>query len=183
MSSEINLLYSKRQLRRYRLAVKVRLIRYIALGILFLVTIVSVGFFMLVVASPLPSLKKQETQLTQGLTQSKEEIRQQTLISLRMNDIATITKKRSQYDQVLNTLSSKLPDGTSLVDFSAEKKQVTLIANSADVTDLETYMKTLSSLVASKTMFSRVFLDSLSVDPGSDTQPQSFKAQIVVTLL
>ncbi|CAN5179452.1 hypothetical protein BH09PAT1_BH09PAT1_7710 [soil metagenome] len=182
MSSEINLLYSKKQLRRYKLTTQVRLIRFIALGILFLVTIVSMVFFFLVIASPLGGLKKQEAQLIQGLNQSQETIRQETLISLRMNDISTITQKRSNYDQILSSLISKLPQGVSLDDFSAEKKQATIIVSAASVTDLEKYISILGAFVGNKTYFSRVFLDSLSLDT-SDPTNTNFKAQIVVLLL
>lgn len=141
------------------------------------------GFFLLVVSSPLPKLKQQETQITQQLVASQDQIRQNTLMSLRINDIDTIIKKRSQYDQVLSIITKKLPKNSTLIDFSAEKKIVNITVQAGNVSDLEAFMSALSTLVANKTTFSRVYLNSLSLDVGQNSSAEEFKAQIVLVLM
>jgi Tfp pilus assembly protein PilN len=182
MSSEINLLYSKKERRKYKLSSQVRYLRFGALGFLFLVTLVSMTFFLLVVASPLTSLKQQELQQNQLLTQSEEKIRKQTLLALRMNDISTIVAKRSQFDQILNELIQKLPNGVIIKEFTAEKKQISLSVQSSNSKDIETYMGSLGTMVATKKYFSRVFLDSMNVEVGNDRQASDFRARFVITL-
>jgi len=183
MSSEINLLYSKKERRKYKLSSQVRFLRYGALGFLFLVVIVSMTFFLLVVASPLTSLKQQELQQNQILTQSQEKIRKQTLLTMRMNEISTIVAKRSQFGQILQELIQNLPNGVVIKEFTAEKKQISLSVQSSNSKDIETYMGSLGKMVSTKNYFSRVFLDSMNVEVGTDKQASDFRARFVISLL
>ncbi len=183
MNSEINLLYSRKERRKYKLSSQVRFLRLGALGFLFLVTLVSMTFFLLVVASPLTSLKQEELQQNQLLTQSEEKIRKQTLLTMRMNDISTIVAKRSQFDQILYELIQKLPDGVIIKEFTAEKKQLALSVQSSNSKDIETYMGSLGTMVTAKKYFSRVFLDSMNVEVGNDRQASDFRARFVISLL
>jgi len=140
-------------------------------------------FFLLVVASPLTSLKQEELKQNQILTQSEDKIRKQTLLILRMNDISTIVAKRSVFDQILKAFISKLPKGVRIKEFTAEKKQVTLTVQSSNSKDIEVYMDLLGQMVSAKTYLSRVFLDSIAIEVGNDKQASDFRARFIITLL
>lgn len=183
MSSEINLLYSRKQRQKYKLSSQVRVLRLAALAFLFLSVITSVSFFLLVVSSPLSSLKQDELQQNQLLSQSESKVRKQTLLALRMGDITTIVNKRSQFNGILSILIKNLPPGVIIKDFTAEKKQVTLGILATSSQDIDTYTKSLEEMVKNRKYFSRVFLDSMYIEVTNDRQATGFRARYVIQLL
>ena len=183
MNNEINLLYSKKQLRLSQLVTKVRIMRFISLGLLFFICGLSIVFFLFVIASPLSSLKAQEKALLQDLSGSRDKIFKQTLLVTRLNDIDTITNKRSQFDGVLKTLTDTLPSGVRIDDFAAEKKVVELGLSSQSLDDIETSFSTLKAMVKSKNTFSQVFMSSLSSNEDNDGNTTSFSTKLIILLL
>lgn len=183
MNNEINLLYSKKQLRLSQLATKVRIMRFISVGLLFFICGLSIVFFLFVIASPLSSLRAQEKALTQDLSGSKDKIFKQTLLVTRLNDIDTITNKRSQFDGVLKKLVDTLPPGVQIDDFAAEKKVVELGLSSQNLDDIEATFTTLKAMVKSKNTFSQVFMSSLSSTEDQDGNTTSFSTKLIISLL
>lgn len=183
MSDEINLLYNKKQVRLSRLTTRIRLLRFISLGVLFLVTSSSVVFFLLVIATPLPSLRKNEKALTDTLAQSHAKIIQQKVLTIRLNDIATIISKRSKYSDRLNILSSKLPKDVSIKEFSLERDQLLLIITASDLKDLEEYFTQLQSLTTGKKVIENAVLNAISTKFTPTSQVRSFEANITITIV
>jgi len=100
-----------------------------------------------------------------------------------LNDIDTITNKRSQFDGVLKTLTDTLPSGVRIDDFAAEKKVVELGLSSQSLDDIETSFSTLKAMVKSKNTFSQVFMSSLSSNEDNDGNTTSFSTKLIILLL
>ncbi|HVZ58761.1 MAG TPA: hypothetical protein VG935_03365 [Patescibacteria group bacterium] len=183
MDKDINLLYSKKQLSLNKLALRVRFVRWIAFSVFFLVAGVSMMFFLLLLASPLPELQKTESDLTAQLSQSHDKILKQTLLSIRLTDIAQITAKRSAYGDDLASLRADLPASTTITDFAVEKNQVTMSLRASNLEDLQTYFDNLNTLAKKKKVLSQAFLNSLEADVDKDGQVVDFSASISLTLL
>lgn len=182
MNNEINLLYSKKQLRLYKLTTRVQVLRFIALGLLFFICGLSIVFFLFVIASPLTSLKQEEKALIQTLSGSKEKIVQHTLLITRLTEVEAITKKRSQYDTVLKTVRSVLPGEAEIGEFTAEKKNAQISVSSSSLEDIELTFSKLKSLVQTNNTFSQVFMNSLSTSVDLDGNITGFTARLILSI-
>lgn len=157
--------------------------RFIALGLLFFICGLSITFFLFVIASPLSSLKAEETALNQSLSSSKDKIIKQTLLSTRLTDIESITTKRSHYDSVLKTFMDTLPAGTTMGEFTAEKKIVEVAISTSSLDDVESCFTKLKLLVANKDTFSQVFMSSLGMSVDSVGNVTGFNTRLIILLL
>lgn len=183
MNKDINLLYSKKQQSINDLTVRVKIFRWLALGTLFLVGVVSIILFVLLIASPLPQLKSTEQSLTTSLTQSHEKLLKQTLLSGRLGDISLITTKRSHYGDDLEGLRNELPAGSEITAFSVEKKDMSITVTSQSLQDLETYFDKLKKLTLGKKILSRAYLTSLEAKVNVKNIVTHFEAVVSLTLL
>lgn len=182
MNNEINLLYNKKQKRIIALSARVRLLRFISLGLLFLACAISIVFFLLAIASPLPKLRQDEAALTQTLSSNHDKILKQTLLSIRLTDIKSIIQKRSQYGEILATLKSNLPPNTSLAFFSVEKNEISITVGAKNLDDMQIYFDRLAKLVGSGKLFRRAYLDILEAIKGESQQIIEFQAKITLSL-
>lgn len=183
MNKDINLLYSKKQQSFNQLTVRVKLMRWIALGFLFLVGALSIILFLLLIASPLPRLKSTEDSLTTSLKQLNDKLVKQTLLTSRLTDISLITAKRSQYGDDLQALRDQLPIGVEIINFSVEKKDASITLSSTSLQDLETYFDKLKALTQNKKIISRAYLMSLEAKENQENIVTHFEAVVELTLL
>ncbi len=121
--------------------------------------------------------------MSQELSGSKDKIIKQTLLSTRLTDIENITTKRSQYDSVLKTFMDTVPAGTTIGEFSAEKKIAEIVISSSSLNDIEISFTKLKALVQSKNTFSQVFMSSLGTSVDTNGTISGFSAKLIVSLL
>jgi len=156
--------------------------RYVSLGLLSLVSVLSVVLFLLEIFSPLPKLQKDEQTLSQTLSASHEKILRQTLLSLRLTDIAGIVSKRSTYGVLVETLTKALPKGMTINSFSVEKTDFEMTVSADNLDDLQEYFDSLGTLTRQQKMFQRVYLNSLDAVRNTDGGFNSFQAKLAITL-
>jgi len=140
-------------------------------------------FFLFVIASPLTSLRQEEKALIETLSGSKDKVIQQTLLITRLNEVDSITKKRSQYDLVLQTVMDVLPTGAEIGEFTAEKKMAQISVSSTNLEDIEASFTKLKTLVQNKNTLSQVFMNSLSTTVDGDGNITGFTARLILSLL
>lgn len=182
MNNEINLLYSKKQIQLSKLTTKVRILRLIAVGLLFIICSISLIFFLLIIASPLPSLRKEEQRLAETLSSTHEKILKQTLLSMRLTDIHSIITKRSIYGDALTLIRQDLSPSMVIMSFSVQKKEISLTVTAENLSDLETYFEKLKNYVTAKKMFKRVYLNVLEAVKDEDQRISQFQAKLSLTL-
>lgn len=178
MSNEINLLYTKKQGNPTRLSAKIRLYRLVAFGLLSCAGFASVVAFLLVLASPLPSLKQQEKSLLADLSTNDSKILKLTLISQRLSDITTIMNKRAKADSTMELFRKDVPQSATIENFSLNQKIVTMTLSTQDLTDVETYNKALVALTKEKRIVNKVVLTGISM---GESHP--IEANYTITLL
>lgn len=182
MSNEINLLYSKKQQRLNAFASKARVARLIAVGLLFLVAASSIVLFLLVIASPLPSLAQKQKSLEDTLKTSHDKIVNLTLASIRLSDIKSIFSKRSHYGDYLKALRDILPTGVEMTEFTVNKESIAITVSSSSLESLETYFLSLSALVEKGALYQKVYVNILEAVKDQTQQIKYFQAKLTLYL-
>ncbi len=164
MNNSINLLDYKNKIQPKHINNKQRSLRIVAISLLFIVSLSSIIFFILVALSPLPQLRKQEKIASFSLSTAHADIVKLALIKDRADDIQELVDKRPYFDKVLNSIQTKLPSSVSIdsVDINPQNFSVTLASNS--LKDLDTFLNALTEDGTSIKNFSQVKIVSLSSD-------------------
>lgn len=168
MNSGINLLEKKKAsigLLHYQ---KLRLLRLIAVGLLFLVSTLSIILFLLISFSPLPQLKRQEEQALSTLSQYHPDIAKLYLVNERTDVINNIITKRKYLDKTIGGIQTMLPTGVKVDALSINNNTVSLSVSSGSLELLDIFINSLLNSVQEKKDFSKVTLTSLSVDNQKD---------------
>lgn len=167
MNNEINLLYNKKQRYPAQLQARIKALRYIAVGLLFAVAGISIVVFLLVLASPLPQLKEQESTLLNNLSLVHPKILQQVLIVSRLQDINVLLVKRARVDEQITLLTKDIPPELLVSSMHTDKELVSLTLNSPTLAAIDSYSNTLTALVEAKKVVKTVTLSSLTLTPGA----------------
>ena len=163
MSNEINLLKSKRRSVFSDLTTRLRILRFGALMLLSLVVLFSVGLFLLVIASPLPGLKEEENALVASLSSQHEKVVQQTIVTTRLQETRSIINKRAKMREIIALFRNELPEGVTIQVFTIDENVINLQASSSSLTQIETYLASLQSLVTDTKSLQMVQVNSLSL--------------------
>lgn len=166
MSNEINLLNSKKAGGNVRLQAQVKILRVIAVGLLFTIGVGSLVIFILILASPLPSLKNQENQLLQSMAQLHSKVIKQVLIVTRLDDINQIIKNRHQVDKRIAKFEELLPIGSEIKEVSVNEKSISLSMYSNSLGKIESYTSSLKSLRNSDKSMKEIHIESFQYVPG-----------------
>lgn len=178
MSNEINLLYTKRKGPLASFATRVKILRTAAVVLLSLVTFTSIGIFLLVLTSPLPTLKEDENVLLNAMKANQAKLMKHTLTVSRLQDISAIITKRPQVDETLEKFKKDLPENVTMKSIMIDQKVVTIHILSEDLTAMDSYMNTLKGMVSEVEGVKTVVMNSMTFQPGQATE-----VNLTVTLL
>jgi len=166
MSNEINLLYNKKQGGSVAIKARILMLRYIALGLLFIIGVISVIVFILILASPLPELKKQESALLTSLSTSHSKIVKQVLITSRLQDISKIVAARPDVDDQIVDLRKKIPLGVEIKSLRVDTKQMMVTISAASLLGVESFTQELTKMGNSDKTVRGVSIDSVEFTSG-----------------
>jgi Tfp pilus assembly protein PilN len=164
MNSDINLLERRKNrigILRYE---KLRLLRFVAISLLFLTSTLSVILFLLISFSPLPQLKRQEEQGLSTLSQFHPDMAKIYLVNERMDSIKSIIGSRRNFDEILDELQNILPSGIKVDALSIDRKNISLSVSSGSLELIDTFINNVLKSVQEGKDFTKVTLSSLSVD-------------------
>lgn len=147
MSNDINLLHAKKKSVLSDLNTKLRILRFGALGLLSLVVLLSMALFFLVLASPLESLKEEESELLTSLSVHQEQVARHTLLTSRLRDIQVITNKRMNIQGTIQLFRAVAPEDVTIQTVEIEENIVRIQATSLSLESLQTYVSSLSSYI------------------------------------
>jgi Tfp pilus assembly protein PilN len=179
MNNNINLLGHKDQVAVPRASQRLKLLRVIAVLMLFGVSAASVILYILIAFSALPQVQLKERQAKTTLAQSYPEMTKIALIQDRINGISLILSQRNQYQKVIESLQNKMPAGLKIYQISISKKNATLTVTSNSLDTLETFLSNLIDSVKAKQGYAQVTLNSLI----SDDQSGKFSLTVSLILL
>jgi Tfp pilus assembly protein PilN len=142
--NSINLLDYKNKISKPPVAGKQKLLRRIAVGLLFSVSALSIIFFMLVQLSPLPELERQRKAVSASLATSDKEIAKLFLINERTKKIKKILDSRGSNEQIVTEFQAKLTSGTRIESLKLENKNLSVVVESKSLLELNKFMNELS---------------------------------------
>lgn len=177
--SSINLLKTKKQTAATSSIKELFLLRWIAIGLLFVISSLSIILFLLIALSPLPRLQKQRENDLRTLSSYHPEMAKFYLIEERLKSSGLILDKRRNFDELLTTLIDQIPNQLSVMSFSLKDKNISITVNSTSLSSINTFFEDLVALVDSKKAFSSVVLADLTVNQ----QQNSFSATVNLTAL
>jgi len=166
MNSGINLIGEKSKTQKVVLT-RIKVLRSIAIGLLFIVSVSSVSLFMLITLSPLPTLQSQEKAAVASLSQQRTEIAKLAVVNERSDTIAGILSKRPNFDGTIDFMKSKLPRGVTITAFEVDKSTLSVTLSSKSLALLNEFLNNLLQSANETQKFSRVTLADLSIDSDS----------------
>ena len=179
MNNNINLLGHRDQISVPRASQKLKLLRVIAVLLLFGVSSASVMLYILIYFSALPLAQQREQEALATIAQSHGEMAKIALIQDRLNGIAVVLSQRSQYEKFIESLQNKMPAGLAIYQVSISKKNATITLTSTSLETLETFLTSLVDTANAKKEYSQVTLNSLV----SDDQSSVFTLTVSMMLL
>jgi hypothetical protein len=168
MSNGINLLSDKRNT-SVLMSVKDRLkiFRFIAVVILFVVGASSVIISMLIAFSPLPQLRSEEQKSRADLAAFQVDMNKLEFINERGDSIRKILAARPSYDKKLDIVTSKMQADVVLDGLLIDKKKYTFRFSSKNLMSLDELINSLTGITGKGRDFMRVYLTSLVMDAES----------------
>lgn len=163
MNNDINLLHSKKRSVLGDLTTKLRFLRFGATLLLSLVVLLSMSLFFLVLASPLPQLKEQEDTLVASLATEHTTIAQYTLLTMRLNEIRTVTNKRMKMKETVTLFRTELPSDVTIKSMAIEDNVIRMRATSLSLKSLQNYLETLKKYVKESKSLQLVRMNSLTL--------------------
>lgn len=178
MNNEINLIGHKDHASVPTASRKLKIMRAIAVLLLFGVSAASIILYIMIAFSPLPQVQQQERQALATLATSHSDMAKIALLEDRVAGITAIISKRNTYDTVLDTIASKMPVGLSIFQVNMSKKTATVTVRSNSLATLTEFVTNLTTAVDNKE-FTKVTLNSIV----SDDQTGIFSLTVSVNLL
>lgn len=179
MNNSINLLDYKNKIEVKKDHSHNRLLRMVAVGLLFTVSALSVIFFILIAFSPLSDLNKQYNSSVASLSGSISDIIRISVVNDRVDSIKKIVDNRQNYDKILDALQSKLPSGVAFESMSINEKTITLSLVSSSLLRIDDFLTELSKNNDKIVKFSNITLTKLSVDKDTNTFSVDLSAQLL----
>ena len=164
MNTDINLLGKKKKHIGGFQYSKLRLLRLVAVSLLFVVATFSVIIFLLIALSPLPQLKKQEEQALFTLSQFHQDMGKVAYVNERTDAITKLLSQRKQFDKKLDAIQTQIPEGVTVDALSVTANNMSLTVSSNSVEQIDIFINNLLRAVQEKRDFSKVTLTSLSID-------------------
>lgn len=163
MNEEINLLPGKTKLTSSVLR-KRQILHSIALGLLFVVSFLSVTLFILIALSPLPSLREREQEEYKRLTFYNEMIVKLLLTKDRIVNIQDVLKTRSVYSATLQDMGMKVPAGVTMDEVYLENNTLLVTLSSSSLVQIDQFLETLLESYRDSKIFKTIKLVSLQQD-------------------
>lgn len=164
MNNNINLLGHKDQKVVPRASQKLKLLRVIAVLLLFGISTAAVMLYILIYFSALPAAQEREQAALATLSQSHAEMQKIALIQDRLNGIQMVLAQRTQYEKVIESLQNKMPPILKVYEVNISKKNATITVTSTSLDALETFINNLVDAAGTKREYSQVTLNSIVSD-------------------
>lgn len=124
---------------------RVEKIRLISFASLFIIAVLSVLVFLVNLRLSTTSVKKQETQVSQNLTNYNQTIAKISLLNTRLSDISSILARRTDYSQNVEKIINFLSSNSTVVSYQEQGKVLTISISSKSLLDLNDFLnKTLA---------------------------------------
>lgn len=146
---------------------RLRVLRFTAIFLLFIISVTSMMLYVLIAFSPLPQLREEEQQHIVALSQFNPEIIKIALINERSENIAVLLAKRTAFDKTFTILQSKLPTNGEITGLKVGDNTLSFTFSSSSLSDIEIVLANITQAAREK-QFSQVRMSSLTQDTDKD---------------
>jgi len=146
MSNDINLLPRKPSTLSRSFSKRNKLIRAIAIALLFIVPTFTVILFLFIYFSPLPSLQQQESSLLVNASTFQQKTASVAFINDRVAKSTQFIALRSAYKDAFQEIIGQLPPDVTVNSLSMQSNTLTLSVISTSLSSLKTYQDSLTNL-------------------------------------
>ena len=181
MSKGINLLGAEQQISA-KMGIgsrKLKILRAVAVWMLFGISGASIALFLFIALSPLPTVQQEEQKVLATLSEHHPDIAKLLLINDRIKGSETILAKRTDYEQTLDKIKNQMPIDTSITGLTMNSQEISVTVTSAPLASLDTFLNNLIAATESKKDFSRITLTRFF----SNETTRSFSLTITVVTL
>lgn len=169
MSESINLLDPNKNNTSGFSLKRIQKMRFFSMSFLFLVSVSSVIFFILVALSPLPELQRQEQSLKLTLAESKTALAQHTLVNERIETITTVIDSRVSLENTLTLIQQNVPGNVTVTALKADNQSISITVESTSLDALDTFVKTMTDLGQVQNGFSQITMSNMLTDNTRNT--------------
>jgi len=166
MNKGINLLGRKIQTPVTKAVERLKLLRVIAISLLFIISVSSIVLFLLIALSPLPSLQKKEQSVLKVLSAEHSDIAKLEITKERLGISSAIIDKRNDFSKSVEKIISKMPTGLSISAVKMKNKDVSIIVSGESLSSLENFIDTLTKASDEKKDFTSVTLQEFEALAG-----------------
>lgn len=178
MNENINLIPGKRKVVSEQKSLVKRL-RMLSIVLLITIVFSSIALFFLKLQSPLPSLQREKNTLLTNLSLLSQKTAKLLLVKNRLKETAIIEKKRQRLDETIGAVVENIPQDVLISSLNVGKKDVLITASSNSLSSMNIFLDRLVEKVLQKKVFSKITLDSLSLDSKGNRYIIAFTLQLL----
>jgi hypothetical protein len=138
-----------------------RILRIISLGSLFGIVAVSAGLFFLILASPLPGLRREETSVAAQLRGQRAKSAELFYIKERLAEVTGLLAKQPTFLAVVEKTARLLPEDAMIDRLSVETGSLSLTITSPSLLTIQSILEGMKQLKTEDSLFSTVTLSQL----------------------
>ncbi len=145
-------------------ATKLRNVRIISFGGLFLVLLISTFVLFLNFISPLSSVKTEQAGILSQITAQQAKAAKLAIISERVSSITKVKTQALNYTDTMDVIFAKKPTDATLFGLDVDDTSLSVTLNSSSLLSLNNFLNSLIDATSSHKEIKSVFLDNLSVN-------------------
>jgi len=154
-----------------------RMLRFSAVALLFLVGISSIILSIVIVFSPLPQLREEEARVKKVFDTVRDDANKLVFIGKRGDDLRKLISERSIYDRKIDAVLEKMPSDVQIEGMTFKSKTYTFIFTSSNLESLNNTLDIIGGITGKGQEFTRIYLTSITADVGKK------KFEMIVDLL
>lgn len=148
---------------------RVRRLRIASLAVLFIVCLASVVLFVLILASPLPSLRQKEEQLFLALNNQNSKIQKVIFVDKQLGHIEKIMEERSDLPEILQEVMASAPSGLVFETYAANANLFEVSIEGQSLSEIQEFIDSLAALSKEKKIYQNIAVSELSLVSATGT--------------
>lgn len=158
---------------------RLKTVRYVAVGALVLVALISILIFILNSQIGLASIKRDEGSTLQNISFLRQKAAKLAMVNNRVKDISEVLQKRKNYSETIKTIREQMPQDVYTVSLELDKKELLIIVNSSSLLSINKFLDNIISLSANKKIVRNVLIESLTVNNKTGYYSLTLKANVL----
>src|ERR1035437_38534 len=177
MSSSINLVSPKNeQLSKEQNRLKV--VRILALLVMFFVAIIAILVFIINLTLPINSIKQNEATTLANIATFHKKLVQYTLVKDRVTHLSNIISKRQKLPDSINSILNAIPGDLSVGSMQFSATKISLVINGSSLISMNKLIDNIIILDKSKNILTNIVMQQLSSDVKSGQYSISIQADL-----